>query len=253
MDNEQIGTSAIINALSKTDFLVPHLQSGDRGLSFDGYIDVFKTAGTNHSKGDLDGQPRVQVKGKKTRPPYKEKISYPVEIEDMGNYLKFGGVIFFVVYFDYNGENETIYYNALLPYDLKRYLREMGNQKTKSISLKRFPTEKEAITEVFVNFVLDMRKQHASIDAEEMTLEAISKRGGLKSLSFSYTSLSKRHYDVLDLLLSKEMFMYADLDYGFKYPVEHISDVVMACASVNRSVLIDNKTNYKKSSSEMTI
>lgn len=244
MVNEQIGISTVVSALSITDHLVPCLQSGDKGVSYDGHVDVYKTASPNHRKGDLDGQVLVQVKGHKARLPFRNTISFSVEVEHLQNYLNSGGVMFFVVYFDNDGENRTIYYDRLLPYDLKRYLKEAGNNKKKAIPLKRFPTEKKAITEVFVNFLVDMRKQRASIDAENMTLETLTQSGGLKSLSFSYTSFGEKQDDVLDLLLKKEMFLYADLNCGIKYPVEHITNVVMACASVTRSVFVGNKKYY---------
>lgn len=244
MDNEQIGISAVVSALSITDHLVPCLTSGDKGVSYDGHVDVYKTAGPNHKKGDLDGQAPVQVKGHKAKPPFKDTITFSVDIDHLRNYLNGGGVVFFAVYFDSNGENRTIYYERLLPYDLKRYLKEAGDNKKKAIPLKRFPTEKEAITEVFVNFLIDMRKQRASIDAEDVTLETLTQSGGLKSLSFGYTSFGKKPDDFLDLLLKKEMFLYADLNYGMKYPLEHITNVVMACASVMRSVMIGNTKYY---------
>lgn len=244
MDKEQIGTSAVISALSITDYLVPHLASGEKGVSYDGHVDVYKTTDPNHKKGDLDGQVFVQVKGHEATPPFKETTTFSIEIDHLRNYLNGGGIVFFAVYFDSKGENQTIYYEQLLPYDIKRYLKEAGNRKKKAIKLKRFPTEKNAITEVFVNFLIDMKKQRASIDAEDMTLEALAESGGLKSLSFSYTSFSNTPNDVLDLLLNKEMFLYADLNYGMKYPLEHITNVVMACATVTRSVFVENTKYY---------
>lgn len=244
MVNEQIGISAVVSALSITDHLVPCLQSGDKGVSYDGHVDVYKTASPNHKKGELDGQVFVQVKGHKAKQPFKNTISFSVEVEHLQNYLNGGGVIFFVVYFDEKGENRKIYYSKLLPFNLKCYLKEAGKNKKKAIILKQFPMEKKAITEIFINFLSDMKKQRASIDAEEMTLKTIVESGSLQSLSFGYTSLDKKSNDVLDLLLSKEVYLYADLNCGIKYPVEHITDVEMACATVNRSVLIRDKEYY---------
>ena len=42
MVNEQIGISTVVSALSITDHLVPCLQSGDKGVSYDGHVDVYK-------------------------------------------------------------------------------------------------------------------------------------------------------------------------------------------------------------------
>ena len=130
-----IAISALQKKISQTNYLVPYLNSKDKGPSWDGEIYVYGNPDDKHPKSDLIGKVPVQIKGHKAKQIHKEKIKFQAEVSDLRNYLKDGGVIYFVVYFDENGENECIYYVILLPFELKRMLKNAGNQKTKTIVL----------------------------------------------------------------------------------------------------------------------
>ena len=64
MDIEKIAVNTVALALSKSDYLKPNIHSEDKELSWDGDIEVYKKAGSMHSKSDLDIKIPVQVKGK---------------------------------------------------------------------------------------------------------------------------------------------------------------------------------------------
>ena len=51
---------------------------------------------------------------------HQERITSPIHMDDVKNYIKSRGVVFFVVYLAEcdKGIKDKIYYNALLPYDL---------------------------------------------------------------------------------------------------------------------------------------
>lgn len=144
MDSEKIATNHVELAISKADHLVSHINSNDKEPSWDGDVEVYKKSGHVHAKADLILKVPVQVKGH-IKPNLKKKsIKYSIQYSDLRNYLYVGGTIFFVVYFDEEDEHHTIYYVGLLPFDLKKMLKDHKGDlsKCKSIELKVFPTKK---------------------------------------------------------------------------------------------------------------
>ncbi len=138
MDYEQLGTSAVIQAISKTSKLRAFINNGDKEPSFDGHIYI---SNGNNSKENLR-RVSVQVKGKGVEYDPDTTIGYNVSIIDLNNYMRNGGVMFFVVYIDKNtGDTKQIYYDSLPPYKIQELLREKKeNKKTIKISFNSFPT-----------------------------------------------------------------------------------------------------------------
>ena len=120
---EKIGNMAVdkLSAfLQRSEHLDPKIQKHDKNLSWDGGIDYY--AQSPFSKENFIGHIPTQVKGHLVNlmELEKEKITFPVEIGDVENFVTSRGVLFFVVYLA-EVENDTdakIYYNVLLPYDL---------------------------------------------------------------------------------------------------------------------------------------
>lgn len=146
MNIEMMGVDYVRLAIAKTDYLVPHINDNDREPSWDGDVEVYRKAGNTHAKADLILKVPVQVKGCIESNLKKQSITYPVELSDLRNYLNAGGTTFLVVYVDEEGEKHQIYYNTLLPYELKRLVSKYGEQKTKSIEMKVLPKKKNEIT-----------------------------------------------------------------------------------------------------------
>ena len=132
MDSEKIATNHVELAISKADHLVSHINSNDKEPSWDGDVEVYKKSGHVHAKADLILKVPVQVKGH-IKPNLKKKsIKYSIQYSDLRNYLYVGGTIFFVVYFDEEDEHHTIYYVGLLPFDLKKMLKDHKGDLSKS-------------------------------------------------------------------------------------------------------------------------
>ena len=67
MNCEMMGVSFVRLAISKTDYLVEHINNNDKEPSWDGDIEVYSKAGDVHSKSDLILKVPVQVKGHKAK------------------------------------------------------------------------------------------------------------------------------------------------------------------------------------------
>lgn len=108
------------------------IHMNDKTVSWDGNIIYYKTK-KPASTGNEFLIP-IQVKGKEYNIlPDSDSISYPVDINDLKNYLKNGGVIFFVDAISKTEYNDKMYAKILLPVDIvhimKWQLRSSVNQK----------------------------------------------------------------------------------------------------------------------------
>lgn len=227
MDYEQLGTSAVIQAISKTDRLKPFVNNGDKEPSYDGGVYIY-----NNDKYAKDNIKRVLIqvksKGVQSKPP--AEIQFPVSVIDLDNYMHNGGVMFFVVYYDKaTGETKQIYYSALLPFKIKAILKGANNEKKKiSIAFRVFPSAPNEITDLFLNFYSDAQKQISFAEKDLPTITELQKSGTLESLSFSYVSAAQipgitSYPKILD---GKEVYLYANIKGGVvPIPVEHYAQI----------------------------
>lgn len=245
MDIEKVAVNTVSLAISKSDYLVPNINSGDKEPSWDGDIEVYKKAGSNHAKDDLDIKIPVQVKGKVSDHLRKKTINYPVQISDMQNYLRVGGTVYFVVYMDPSGEKTQIYYAPMLPFELKKILKKYGTQNTRQIQMKMLPKGKDAMTDIFLCFARDMNKQKAAISSESVTMEDLVKDGLLKEISIGFTTVPRKYDTPFDPLFDHGGYIYAKLPYGVELPVEHFEKLHAAGTRYNVPVTVNGKSFYK--------
>lgn len=249
MDNEQIGTSAVIAAISKTKRLKAFVNSGDKEPSFDGGIYIYDNE--NYSKENIK-RVAVQVKGKGVKSKIKDTIKYPISLIDLENYQKNGGAMFFVVYFDKeSGDTRQIYYVALLPFKIQELIKNKQSDKGNlSVKLKKFPSNPKDMTEIFLNFYSNAQKQISYADKETPSILELKKQGVLESISFSYISLDKTNDDILNcpkVLDGKELYLYANIKGGIApIPVEYYSDIshLYMSSSDDVTISVNNVVYY---------
>ena len=230
---------------ARTDYLVPYLNENDKGPSWDGYILAYRTAGDNHSKSDLSEKIFVQVKGQQSDHLNDDSIKYSVEISDLNNYLEFGGTVYLVVCFDENGDNETIYYNALLPFNIKKIIRHHRNQKTHSISLRRMPLDRETIAEIFLDFATNSKLQKGAIRAENVTVERLVKdQGKIPELFMEFNSVGHNYLHPIETIIGKDLFINARIPYNMSLPVDFIPNVEYAVSELPVHISADGKQFY---------
>lgn len=245
-DIETQGTAAVERLIARTDYLVSHINEKDKEPSWDGFIYAYKHSGDNHEKKDLAGRAPVQVKGHKCDDIDNEPKSFSVDVSDLKNYLKDGGVIFFVVFI--TDKDEFVYYDCLLPYDLKKILKKHGEQKTFSIHLREFPTGKKEITDLVLNFIRDCNKQKAAINAEPVTIDDLAKNGELNTVSFGFTTVDQERYKLaetpMNYFFDHDMYLYADLKHGISLPVEHFEGITVVEKEIRKTVSVKGKEFY---------
>ena len=140
--------------------LISNIQWNDKGISFDGSIDVY-----NHhkiTKSNVIGEVKVQVKGTTTykKVSKKEKIKHSVKKDDLEVYYNFGvGVLYFVVTINPATHEKQAYYKILAPLDLKRLLLELNNKGKESITLSFKKLEKGYLETVCKTVIEVVKKQ----------------------------------------------------------------------------------------------
>ena len=103
----------------------PFINEKDKEPVWDGNIYIYSNK--NKTKENIKKVP-VQVKGTINNNQENETIKFPLDVADLEAFLDDGGVMFFVVYIDDNGDKTQIYYSALLPIKLRKILSGKKDQ-----------------------------------------------------------------------------------------------------------------------------
>ena len=144
--------------------LLPDPSFGDKGISFDGYIQLFKNEDVD-KKENLLRQIPIQIKGRTEK--NKKKVfmisgrKESVETDDIQNYYKHGGVIFFFVLFDKEFKEHSVFYSVLMPVKCKRYLELASTEKRKRIpvTFERMEETGNKMYELCAQFHAEQNKQ----------------------------------------------------------------------------------------------
>ncbi|MEB2280204.1 hypothetical protein LAV73_09375 [Lysinibacillus xylanilyticus] len=153
MQLETFAVNAVTNAAMRYP-LIPNIPIGDKGISFDGHIDVMKDA--SEKRDAFLGKVPVQIKGTGVKQFSGPTRSYSLELDHFRNFYKTNGAILFVVEVDDSANTKT-FYKQLLPYELKILINQYGHQQTRQITLR----ELNGTTIDFVchRFLNETRKQ----------------------------------------------------------------------------------------------
>lgn len=220
MDIEKKAVSKLEDVIASCDYLESQIATNDKGVSWDGCINVYKKKGDVHEKDSLFKSVRVQVKGKKVSKVYEKSIQFPVQIADLRNYLTEGGTVFFVVCINEEKKEYQIYFKSLLPVDIKPILKKYGKQKSRSLEFVPFPTDADAISELFVNIAANMKKQMPFIGDEEIiTLEELEKEAKPINLTFSYATISNHVNTTTSVFFDYDQYIYVKNSKGTEIPV----------------------------------
>lgn len=250
IDVESLAVSTVTSIISKTGYLVPCIPTKDKGPSFDGCILVYEHKGMNHKKSDMVGCVDVQVKGCILQAPEVTKTSYSIDISDLHNFLNAGGAMLLVVSFDLNGNHEQIYYSQLLPYELKRFLKDCTEgQKKKSVPLIPMPENIDEISDLFMNFVRNFKLQRAYVGSSfEIDGDKVKKED-FGELSIGFTSVqdqSSHNYDFpFRYLFTHGTYIYTDIGYDVRMPVDYIENISVIFSDRQGVVKAGNKIFYR--------
>ncbi|RAN85244.1 DUF4365 domain-containing protein [Bacillus sp. SRB_331] len=155
---ERLAVDAINVLANKPDALLrANIPVGDKGISFDGDIEVFKDH--SESVGSLIGKVPVQVKGTEVKEFTRGIRTFSIGLDHYQNYYNSKGVVFLVVEIKRNGDSK-IFYKQLLPTEINEVLKKYGEekgQKQRRIELRDL--SETDLTSVCSKFLAESKKQ----------------------------------------------------------------------------------------------
>lgn len=202
---EQKGISILRNLLDKMDTVTYSLEEGDKNISWDGDIKLYKNADID-DKSNLSSIIRVQVKSRTKKIPNSDKISFLIDKKDLENYLLEDGTIYFVIIINRNNDCK-IFYIDLLPYNLRKILKEDVNGKNEiKVKLKYLPNDPKEFERILRNFSINMKQQkrisNKVFEQENMTLSVNGKKSKIQFFDWGYKT------DRISSLLGEEKYLY---------------------------------------------
>lgn len=238
---ETLAVNAVRDSVVVSDFLDQFIADNDKEPTWDGFVYIYSDKSKKKEK--LKGRLPVQIKGMENDDFSKEEISFPVSTVDLNNYLCDGGAVFFVVYIGNNGASRQIYYAALPPIKLKIYLADAKEQKSKSIKLKKFPTDPNEKATIFLQCLEDCQKQASFADAPLLSLEELEHQGVLEGISIPVSTVGGT--DPKTALLKNEVYIYAKVKgSAIPQPIEVIPQEMTTHETLNAHVSIGDRLFY---------
>ena len=226
---EELACSAVKELLFEIPRVQPFINSNDKGPSWDGNIYISES--DNGSKKNLSKIP-VQIKGHMKEAREKLCISHQIDVVDLENYYHSYGCLFFVVYISpSDNAKKTVFYQSLLPYDLRMLLQNKGKKKSLSVKFKQFPKDKTKRWNILLNFTLNASLQSSlHLISNEDFAKAQDLHTGNATVSFSYYYTGK---NINEILFDTPAYEYRNLDFGAKIPINKHDSI----SSVEQEIL----------------
>lgn len=243
-DIESLAVMAVKTSLIDTEYLQQDISENDKTPSWDGSVFIY-----NENKGDKSkilGKVPVQVKGKGEKNHTKNEVSYSMDVSDLRNYLNDGGCLLFVVYIDPNNKTKhKIYFNTLTPVKLKKILKNIKKQKTKSIRLKTFPFDSDKKEDIFRNFYYDCKRQRSINANDYIDFDKIGKMKNIEEIRIPFSSNSKS--DPYKTILENEIYLYVKpKDFSTLIPVNALPKINSISSLIDCNISVNNIIYYDK-------
>lgn len=240
---ETLAVNAVKNSIIISDYLNPFIADNDKEPTWDGNVYIYNDK--SKKKSELKGRVAVQVKGKESNDFSQEKISFPVAVVDLKNYLYDGGAIFFVVYIGNNGLTNKIYYADLLPIKLRFILAQAKSQRSKNVELKEFPANNNNKATIFLNFYDHSLKQASFTSAELLSLDNLQKQGVLEGITMTVSGYGYDRSDPQKAFFENDVYMYANIKgSAIPQPIEILPQDLHTAQEIQNKVFANGKLFY---------
>ena len=202
---ENKGISVLRNLIDNMDCVTHSFGENNTEISWDGDIKLYKNPDVD-DKGNLSSIIRVQVKSRTKKIPSSNSINFLINKKDLKNYLFENGTMFFVIIFNNNNEFK-IFYIDLLPYNLRKLLKEEVNGKNEiKVKLKYMPNDPIIFEKILRNFAIDKKQQERISDKvfeqENMAISVDGKRSKIQFYDWGYKK------DKITALIGEEKYVY---------------------------------------------
>lgn len=222
-----MGVTYLTTLVNQNKRLQSYFDSNDKTPLWDGEIHVL--SGTSEKKSEIIGKVPVQIK---TTLQKKSALkSFPVSISDLKQYLKTGGIVFFVVWLDEDYHLRDIFYKSLPPLSIKKLLKnkkfKSGTQKNFSLSIHSLDSEK--IYPILIDFISNSKRQQSFVDKKLIDSGNLPENGKMK---FYY--YGKGPNGIFDYQNEHDVFAYfEDSDTGIEIPIDNTIEITAMAMKTN--------------------
>lgn len=225
---ESNAINVIRTIVDKNARLLPDPSFGDRGISTDGYIQLFKNNEVDKGENLLRQIP-IQIKGRTDSTKSLARINRTknrenVDIKDIKNYYRQGGAIFFFVYFDKSFEKHAVFYSVLMPVKCKKYLEIAEKNKLGEVpvSFEKMEETGAKVFELCAQFHEEQNKQGFGGGTIMEHIVSWNDINGETTLTASAVG-AKTPLDVLQRVVRGDIHLYAK-DGSFSVPLEWLDN-----------------------------
>lgn len=237
---EAAARSAVEEVFQDCDRIDVEITTNDKTIAWDGYLYLYDSP--EQTKNAYYGKIPVQVKGISHPVNHPENISYSIQKADLKAY-KDEGIAFFVVYIDNNHNHEkTVYYVLLAPMEIKGLLKDIGENKSKSIRMEKMcQNGDKRVDSTLRLFYDDCKRQKSTVDSPIISFEDLKELGNPELTVFGYASSSE---PLPRLLAKNDFYVYANVGKGkinSLYPVGTSKCSIVVSGEYNNPVSVGGK------------
>lgn len=178
----------------------------DKGVSFDGHINVYKDSSLK--KTSYLGMVPVQVKGKTVQNISPLQAKFSANMDDLKNYYRGGGVLYFVC--EIKNLEVVVFAKILLPLDLKALINAYGDQKTATIYLHPIRSNK-ALALICNHFLREKNRQPVAYIGKHSFVSHEFERLKVSRISFEPSKEQSN-------FINQEMYLYG-VAGEIEYPI----------------------------------
>lgn len=247
---EQRSLNALESIIDKHKTMLYDFSKGDKEMSWDGFIWLFKFDNGNNSKNNAYSRVPVQIKGHDDTAEkfiHKEKITYPVDIADLNLYATEKGVLYFQIFL--KGESSEVFYCSLYPSKIAGYLEEAvkrGNKESISISFNKLGKDPFRLYRLAKQFNdIAMKEGSVYTDTVQNRIRDIDFTN-LKEISFSFIE-GQGIFDVLQGFSTGDICLFGKINDNDKsfYPLEWKEDAVYTLGKdIKQTISINDIVYY---------
>ena len=226
---ERNGVNIIDRLLMSTCKVKPIISTEDKGITWDGEIQVFKSE--SFEKTNLIDVIPVQVKSHVVS---KNKTRYSINRDDLNNFKIKRRILYFVVEFQ-KGSNYKEYrvlYKHMLILDIEKALNSFGNESSKVFDFDEFPQNSKQIMLIISKMITDNKKNNVVKGVTSIDDFLVKRYPNSKfNLSFDLifpNNLNISHLDICrEFKKQKPYFYFHNDEIGMDFMIEKASNAFL--------------------------
>lgn len=243
--------------VNKHPTMEEHITESDKGICWDGYINIFKNNNSDQDKRNFDAEVPVQVKGHiDTQKRYigKERIKCSVSIADLEAYFRDKGCLYFVVYMSEDNSESEIFYRCLYPSFIKSVLKrakKKANKKTFSIAFNRLDKNPAELCRVCRQFSNEIRREGSGLG--QIVSHMITGDNVRRIKEMTIHSVGGSPYSLLKDISHGNAVLYGKYDGDIWFPVDADRLVAFFKEKIALPISINGHTYYDSYKQKITV